>query len=72
MRYPAGAKIGHSFLGRWYCAWPTSKRESRVEYKARLKRTALSIPQDYTRKAVQDMKRRCDALVEAKGWYFKE
>ena len=71
MRYPAGAKIGHFFLGRWYCAWPTSKRESRVERKARLKRTALSIPQDYTRKAVQDKKRRCDALVEAKGWYFK-
>ena len=50
---------------------PMSQRESHVEYKARLKRTAMSIPRDYIRKAIQDMKRRCDALVEAKGWYFK-
>ena len=53
-------------------AWPTSKREPRVEHKARLKRSGMSIPRDYIRKAVQDMKRRCDALVEAKGRYFKE
>jgi hypothetical protein len=53
-------------------AWPASKKESRVEYKARLKRTAMALPKEYIRKAVQDMKRRCDAVVEAKGWYFKE
>jgi hypothetical protein len=45
-------------------AWPKSKiqfkKEPHAEYKARFK------------KAMQDMKRQCGALVQAKGWYFKE
>ena len=49
-----------------------NKRETRAEYKHRLKLTALAIPRSYIRKAVEDMKRRCEAVVEAEGWYFKE
>lgn len=53
-------------------SWPKNKRETRAEYKHRLKLTALAIPRSYIRKAVEDMKRRCEAVVEAEGWYFKE
>ena len=31
-----------------------------------------AVPKEYIRKAVQDMKRRCEVAVQAKGWYFKE
>ena len=53
-------------------SWSHSHRESRAEYKGRLMRTALATPRAFIRNAVQDMVRRCELLVEAKGWYFQE
>ena len=53
-------------------SWPASKTESRDAYKARLRRTALRTSPTFVKKAVQDMKRRCKLLVQAKGWYFEE
>ena len=52
--------------------WPKSRKESRVEFKARLRRTAFSLPRSFIKAAMQDMVRRCKLLVEEKGWYFKE
>ena len=49
-----------------------SKRETRVEYKARLKRTALNTSPKFVKDAVQDMERRCRRLVEEKGGFFEE
>ena len=52
--------------------WPKSYKESRAEYKDRLKRTALGLSRSFVRKAVEDMKRRCELVTAANGWYFQE
>ena len=52
--------------------WPRSYNESWAAYKDRLKRIALSLLRSFVRKAVADMKRRCELLTEAKGWHFQE
>ncbi len=52
--------------------WPKDFKESREEYKARLRRTALGLPRSVVGKAVADMERRVRALKEAKGMYFEE
>ena len=43
------------------------KREPTEAYKIRLRRTAMSLPEDVIRKAVGSMKRRAAAIVDAKG-----
>ena len=52
--------------------WPNGFKESRCEYKARLRRTALSLPEQVVGKAVADMERRVKELKKAKGMYCKE
>ena len=52
--------------------WPKDFKESREEYKARLRRTALGLPRSVVGKAMADIERRVRALKEAKGMYFEE
>ena len=49
-----------------------SKKESQVEYLARLRRVALGLPAADVVRAVGDMKRRCDAIVASKGGLINE
>ena len=51
--------------------WPKSKQESRPEYLRRLRRTAMNLPKAFTRKSLQDMKRRCCRLHIAKRGPFR-
>ena len=53
-------------------AWPKKKRETREEYIARLRKTALSLSPVFVRKAIGDMRRRCARLLAAKGGLFEE
>jgi hypothetical protein len=53
-------------------AWANNKRESRVNYLARLRRTATRLPRPFVLKCIGDMKRRCLRLYEAKGFHFEE
>ena len=69
--YRIWANITHC-MRREERSWPKRRRETRAEYKDRLRRTALATPRAFIRKAVQDMARRCQLVVEAKGYYFKE
>ena len=52
--------------------WPAGFKESREEYKARLRRTALGLPKSVGGKAVMAMKRRLQKLKAAEGMYFEE
>ena len=52
--------------------WPAAFKESRLEYKLRLRRTAMGLPKSVASKAVADMKPRLAALKAAKGRYFEE
>ena len=52
--------------------WRKSKRESRVDYMARLRRTALRLPSSFIKKSMGDMKRRCQRLYAAGGGCFEE
>lgn len=49
-----------------------SKRETRVEFLNRLRRTAMRLPTAFIKKAVGDMARRCQRLYAARGWLFEE
>ena len=48
------------------------KKESKAQYLARLRRTAMGLPQSVVTKAVQDMHRRVRLLARAKGGLFHE
>ena len=48
-------------------SWPAGKRETRVAYLRRLKRSAQSLTAEEIDHAVGSMKRRCMDLVKAKG-----
>ena len=52
--------------------FPKSKRETRAEYVARLKKAAKSLPKRFVEKAIMDMRRRCQRLYAAKGKHFEE
>ena len=52
--------------------FPKSKRETRQQYIARLRRAALSLPKDFINKAIGNMVKRCQRLYEAKGHHFEE
>ena len=47
--------------------FPSGKRETRVAFIRRLKRTAMSIPSDVITKSIGSMKKRCQLLVQAEG-----
>ena len=52
--------------------FPTTKRESRAAFMARMRRTALSLPGAQMTAAVGDMKRRCARLLAVKGGNIEE
>ena len=52
--------------------WPAGFKESRKEYKGRLRRTALGLPKSAVGKAVMAMKWRLQKLKAAEGMYFEE
>ena len=53
-------------------SWPSDKRESADEYKKRLRKTALGLPESFVSKCVGDMARRCNLLVKRRGKLFRE
>ena len=53
-------------------AFPKSKPESRDQFLARLRRTAMSLPSDCIDRALAHQKKRCAACVKAKGGHFPE
>ena len=52
--------------------FPPSKRESRAAFIKRLKRTITRVPSATLEPLVKSMKRRCAALLAAKGADFEE
>ena len=52
--------------------WGPRKTESRPQYLARLRRTALGLPSSFIQKSVEDMRRRCQRLHAAAGTHFEE
>ena len=52
--------------------YPRSKRETRAAYIARLRRAALALPKPFIRKAICNMKRRCQLIFAAKGGHIEE
>ena len=52
--------------------FPASKKESRAAFVKRLKRTIKRIPRATLEPLVRSMKRRCTALLAAKGEDFEE
>ena len=51
--------------------WPKSQRETKKEYIARLKQTALDTPKAEIDKCMASMRRRCRALVDSGGEWTK-
>ena len=52
--------------------WVNGKRESREAYLKRLKSTAMRLPKVFADKGIDDIRRRCQLLYEAKGQHFEE
>ena len=53
-------------------SWPKSKQETRAQYIARLRRTAMSMPSEYVTKIIGALRRRCQLVVDYKGGHFPE
>ena len=52
--------------------WPAGRRESREQYLARLRRTAMRLPRQWVMENIASMRRRCMDLSEANGGLFEE
>ena len=52
--------------------WPTSKKETRKAFLARLRRTAKSLSADYVNKVIGNLKSRLKLLKKATGRHFVE
>ena len=52
--------------------WPADKKETADEFKARLRRTALGLPESLVKRCVGNMVHRCRALWNRKGGLFTE
>ena len=53
-------------------SFPKGKKETKDAFKARLRKTALGLPQSLVKKCVCDMRRRCQLIAKAKGGLIKE
>ena len=53
-------------------AWADSKKETRKEFLARLRRTAMRLPSSFVQRAIGNMTHRCEKLKAAKGFHFEE
>ena len=52
--------------------WPKCKRESRVAFLARLRKTAMTMPEDYIVKTIGSIAGRCKKIIAAKGGHIME
>jgi hypothetical protein len=52
--------------------WDKGWRETRAQYIARLRKTAMRLPKALIRKSIGDMRRRCARLFDARGNHFEE
>ena len=52
--------------------WPAHRRETRVQFIRRLRRVVKQWLENEIKKAIGDMKRRCELLYRAKGGLFDE
>ena len=52
--------------------WDKGRRETRAQYIARLRKTALRLPRSLILKSIGDMRRRCARLYAARGAHFEE
>ena len=52
--------------------WPAGRTESRKQFLARLRRTALSLPQTFVDESIGNMRKRCKCMFEADGGHFEE
>ena len=52
--------------------WPKSRRETRKEFLARLRRTAMRMPSAYVTGIIGALERRCQQVEEAHGGHFAE
>jgi len=52
--------------------WPAGRTESRKQFLARLRRTALSLPQTFVDESIGNMRKRCKCMFEADGCHFEE
>ena len=52
--------------------WPKSKKESRKEYLARLRRAAMSLPPEYINRIIGALERRTQQVTHAQGGHFAE
>ena len=53
-------------------AWPKSKREARAAFLARLRKTAMSMPEEYIEKIIGAIAGRCQKVIGAKGGHIVE
>ena len=53
-------------------SFPRTKRETRTEYVARLRRAAQGLSRGFVERSVGDMKRRCQLLYRSRGGLFEE
>ena len=52
--------------------FPEDKVESRGQYLARLRRTAMRLPRRFVKSCIQNMKTRCARIIDTKGLHFEE
>ena len=52
--------------------FPEDKLETRSQYLARLRRTALRLPRRFISRSIRNMQRRCVRMADAKGLHFEE
>ncbi len=52
--------------------WPSAKKETRDQYLARLRRTALGLPRSYIDKVFGNIAHRLRLVKDAKGGHFPE
>ena len=52
--------------------WPARRRETRSRYLQRLRQTAMRLPARFIASSIEDMRRRCQRLLVAKGNNFEE
>ena len=52
--------------------WPKSKKETRAQFAARLRRTAKNLPPAFIEASMGDMKRRCKRVLAAGGGFIEE
>ena len=52
--------------------WPKDRLETRVQYLARLRRTAMRLLASFIDRSIGDLRRRCARLYDARGGNFEE